>query len=111
MAKNTYMTRYFGTVGNTLPTGWVHQSHVARAMIHNVFEGRQLTLHRHIVLIRSNPLTWSRRHVFDPLEVLVHGTVTVVKTPEVLVDILIATGSDPILRPQNKPGKFLRNDL
>ena len=53
MAKNTYMTRYFGTVGNTLPTGWVHQSHVAQAMIHNVFEGRQLTLHRHIVLIRS----------------------------------------------------------
>lgn len=49
--------------------------------------------------------------MFDPLEVLVHGTVTVVKTPEVLVDILIATGSDPILRPQNKPGKSLRNDL
>jgi hypothetical protein len=61
-AKNTYMTRYFGSVGNTLPSGWVHQSDVTQAMIHNVFEGRQVTLRRDFILIRSCLDKEQKRH-------------------------------------------------
>ena len=62
-AKIAYLTRYFGSVGNTLPSGWVHQSDVAQAMLHDVFKGREVTLHRHIILIRSIFVKEQRRYV------------------------------------------------
>lgn len=77
-AKNTYLTRYLGSVGYTLPAGWVHQSNVTQAMIHSVFEGRQVTLSRDIILIRSgldNPRRRNRRSSGN----LLHGTVTGMK--------------------------------
>lgn len=38
-AKITYLTRYFGSAGNTLPSGWVHQSDVTQEVLHDVFKG------------------------------------------------------------------------
>jgi hypothetical protein len=62
-AKITYLTRYFGSVGNSLPSSWVHQSDVAQAMVHDVFKGREVTLRRHIILIRSFSDKEQRRYV------------------------------------------------
>jgi hypothetical protein len=38
--------------------------------------------------------------MFEPLEKLLHGTVTDMKTPEVLVDISVVTGSEMPCEPK-----------